>query len=997
MKRLGIGMICAMTAFAGLGEACQVTLSRATHFSGYDGKWCKVQPSVATDGKGLALMTWQMLRLTGSDVFSGEFMAKSTDGGMSFSAGVEQNVLADSWDGKIRTAFYGSVHYSRKNGRWFGLGAVQRYADDHKPLLECVDGRRPTEPLLLTVDAEVGAFTGKSLLKFPFDYIRALPFGQILECENGDLLIPFWYVPSARAKIRSVVVRYRFTEDGLEPVRPGRPIVGDSYPRGVCEPSLARLGGKCYLTLRTDVQGLWAESDDGLSFGTPRVWRWDDGSVLENYNTQQHWLRFSDELYLAYTRKGAENDHVFRHRAPLFMAKFDPVRKCLLRATEQVVVPERGARLGNFCVADNGSDESWLLTAEWMQSWKGYRCEDFGSDNSLWLVKARRRPSDPLALPSYEQEVLATFGTPDEAASASCSAAALPDDARLAFSCRWDDTTPAHLKKGEMMCRAGVRGSFYFTGNDTSGFIGKGGKALMTMGHSIGNHTIHHAFFMERNLNWAFRDIVLNRILLETNLQHSVNSFVAPYGWRQDCVDPGHERLLARCLVASGHILSRDNPQSWTDMGMAEWMPSWRFSADDRHPDRGKFVDGLKKMIGGAESHPLAPCVTFGTHSWCDEDGLARQEQWLKELCLHPDWCQLNDWEYGAYCYQVLHGCIDRIGVDGRTARFRVRRFAPASLGDRIPLSLKFSVPPQSVTAAGAELARGGRGTWTLPHDSDRREIVRFACANGAGETSAFPGLRLVVRPNERQGVLSVRLENGSPETLRRLSFAAAIPPLWSVRRVTESVDELASGAVFERTFALGDRSRADYGYGVAFYPVSVDFDRAGRTSRLWAWQETPRVETPEMAPCRRVRIWEPTSEAMKGIDLETVSNPTAELPKAGEWKRPTLSPDALWCLIYPTKRQEVAKSDDCGKRVRIFVYDFQAAKAGTVQVKVAVKAECGPAKLFANGETLPESAVDCPIPVRQGANRVILRVDGRSRGNYTDAISLAVVGDGLN
>ena len=54
------------------------------------------------------------------------------------------------------------------------------------------------------------------------------------------------------------------------------------------------------------------------------------------------------------------------------------------RETEQAVVPERGARLGNFTVASGCGEETWLITAEWMQP-KG--CEKYGSDNSLWLVK----------------------------------------------------------------------------------------------------------------------------------------------------------------------------------------------------------------------------------------------------------------------------------------------------------------------------------------------------------------------------------------------------------------------------------------------------------------------------------------------------------------------------------------------------------------------------------------------------------------------------------
>ena len=373
-----------------VGSADEVTFSRHRLFPGYDGKTCKVQPSVATDGRGTVLLTWQNLLLSGSDVFFGESMARSTDGGKTFSSGARQEVLSDAWEGKIRTAFYGNVFYSRKNGRWYGLGAAQRYENDKVPMLRSPDGKPATVPMYYTVNAEKGVFTSKRRLDVPFDYVRTLPFGQVLECADDDLLVPFYVCAPGRGdKSCCIIVRYRFGDEGLVPVKAGTPLADDAYPRGIGEPSLAKLDGKFYLTLRTDVQGLWAESDDGMAFSKPQPWRWDDGSLLENYNTQQHWLRPDGALYLAYTRKGAHNDHVFRHRAPIFMAKFDPVRKCLVRSTEVILVPELGARLGNFNVIENGPNEAWLVTAEWMQSWHGHVCSDYGSDNSIWLAKVK--------------------------------------------------------------------------------------------------------------------------------------------------------------------------------------------------------------------------------------------------------------------------------------------------------------------------------------------------------------------------------------------------------------------------------------------------------------------------------------------------------------------------------------------------------------------------------------------------------------------------------
>ena len=130
---------------------------------------------------------------------------------------------------------------------------------------------------------------------------------------------------------------------------------------------------------------------DGLHFDKPKPWTWDDGSELGNYNTQQHWVTHTDGLFLVYTRRGAGNDHVFRHRAPLFMGQVDPKRLCVIRSTERVLVPQRGARLGNFGVVNVSREETWVTAAEWMQP-RG--CEKYGSNNSVFLARLHwRRPN----------------------------------------------------------------------------------------------------------------------------------------------------------------------------------------------------------------------------------------------------------------------------------------------------------------------------------------------------------------------------------------------------------------------------------------------------------------------------------------------------------------------------------------------------------------------------------------------------------------------------
>ena len=116
--------------------------------------------------------------------------------------------------------------------------------------------------------------------------------------------------------------------------------------------------------MRTDHSAYVAVSKDGINYNKPVEWKFTDGSVLGSYNTQQHWVSNSHGLFLVYTRKGANNDHVFRHRAPLFMAQVDTELLQVMPETETIIIPERGARLGNFSTYSIDGSNTIIATAE---------------------------------------------------------------------------------------------------------------------------------------------------------------------------------------------------------------------------------------------------------------------------------------------------------------------------------------------------------------------------------------------------------------------------------------------------------------------------------------------------------------------------------------------------------------------------------------------------------------------------------------------------------
>ena len=187
---------------------------------------------------------------------------------------------------------------------------------------------------------------------------------QRVDLPDGDVLLPvrYWRDPK-KYNFTSVVARCGFNGKILTYKEHGTEL---SVPRGrgLYEPSLVAFGGQYFLTLRADHSAYVTKGKDGLHFEPIREWLFDDGKPLGSYNTQQHWVTVGGGLFLVYTRRGAGNDHMFRHRAPLFIAQVDPRTLRVVRKTERILIPENQATLGNSGICRISDQESWVTCGE---------------------------------------------------------------------------------------------------------------------------------------------------------------------------------------------------------------------------------------------------------------------------------------------------------------------------------------------------------------------------------------------------------------------------------------------------------------------------------------------------------------------------------------------------------------------------------------------------------------------------------------------------------
>ncbi len=266
------------------------------------------------------------------------------------------------------------------SGRLLGTGHTVIYEDGHVAKI------RPRHTAYAWYDAEARRWSEPKLLEMP-DHPRFINAGagstQRWDLPNGDLLLPIYHKAPEDACYFATILRCQFDGDTLRVVEMGNELTIDQ-PRGFGEPSITEFQGRYYLTLRNNVRGYVSVTDDGLHFAEPIPWLWEDGTERGSYNTQQHWVRHQDALFLAYTRRGANNDHVMRHRAPLFVARVNPQTLRVIRETECELMPNRGARLGNFAVTEVSPQETWVTDVEWMQP---AGCEQYGADGSVWVSK----------------------------------------------------------------------------------------------------------------------------------------------------------------------------------------------------------------------------------------------------------------------------------------------------------------------------------------------------------------------------------------------------------------------------------------------------------------------------------------------------------------------------------------------------------------------------------------------------------------------------------
>jgi peptidoglycan/xylan/chitin deacetylase (PgdA/CDA1 family) len=541
-------------------------------------------------------------------------------------------------------------------------------------------------------------------------------------------------------------------------------------------------------------------------------------------------------------------------------------------------------------------------------------------------------------IPTCSVEVSVDCGTPEKAAGSSLSFLPLPEGKKVAFSCRWDDSTPSHLRTLALMKKYGYKGTFYLTDSGRREFWEKVFPYLHRDGFTVGNHTSGHLELPLLTPDRLHKEILLWNITLECRSQQPVTVLVIPYGKIRSPWIPGVPELIGRTVRSTGLIGGADiSPVLYKHYGLkeSEFFTPRLIAPGDKNPSFERFETQLRRHLASG----AYPFITLGIHSLHTDAGLKELGRALKKYAGNPQWWYCNANEYSAYRFMALNSCVKGKKVKGSKAVFTVELPSPFFLGSNTPLW-------------GACAGK----IFPIPHTGKMPEKIVLAGKNG--RVPGLPDLTVVLS-SAADGKFLYTLRN-SGEPLENVTLTLHLPPRFQQPFCRQQTDKIKGKQQFQWEIK---RNASLPRSGQELVALSLDFTCKGRQIRVWSLLK-PGAEKTVQDRRLYISMKNFSADQLRSLSAarEVLSKDFSAVKHLPGWR-----PDA-WRIRVPQK-------SDMGKKITC-VLEFE--NAGAVIPKGNF-----PKHLYFDGRKLNSSG--SVLQCGTGKQRLVFTLPGQKRAadNY--------------